>query len=71
MGGNISYNFGNISKEVVSTSTKTKTMTVNGIKKTEISKTILYGDGTTETVTKLVWVLIVENVIIKHKLIKD
>jgi hypothetical protein len=54
MGGNISYNFGNISKEVVSTSTKTKTMTVNGIKKTEISKTILYGDGTTETVTKLV-----------------
>lgn len=34
-------------KQVVSTSTKTKISTVNGIKKTEVIKTLTYSDGTT------------------------
>jgi hypothetical protein len=54
LGGNISYNSRTTSKEIAFTTTKTKTMTVNGIKKTEIRKTIVYRDGKTETVTKLV-----------------
>ena len=39
------------SKQVKSVSTSTKTVTTNGIKKTTVTKTTKYVDGSVETIT--------------------